>query len=244
MNASLSPNHDERLVPIRFVVLHYTGMESGAAARARLIDPEAKVSAHYIVWEDGRVEMLVTEDRRAWHAGVGEWQGVTDLNSASIGIEIINGGHDFLIDGELPPFPSDQIESVVALLRDILDRHTLTPDAVIGHSDLAPTRKQDPGEHFPWQHLAEQGVSIWPHTDEDNLTVLAGPDDGGREVALAQRALAEVGYKQEVTGRMDEMTRLTLAAFQRRFRPKGVDGLLDVQTLARLSSLVDKSPRT
>ena len=244
MSESLSPNHDARRGLIRFVVLHYTGMESGEAARNRLIDADAKVSAHYLVWEDGKVETLVTEDRRAWHAGVGEWQGITDLNSASIGIEIVNGGHDFAINNELPAYPPEQIAAVSSLVHDILDRHSLSPDAVIGHSDLAPTRKQDPGEHFPWQHLAEQGVSIWPDSAEDNLTVLAGPDDGGREVALAQRALAEIGYKQEVTGRMDDTTRLTLAAFQRRFRPKGVDGLLDVQTLARLSALVDTSFRS
>ena len=239
-----SPNHDARRDDIRFVVLHYTGMESGEAARERLCDPEAKVSAHYLVWEDGRVEALVPEDRRAWHAGVGEWRSVTDLNSASIGIEIVNGGHDWPdADGKLPPFPVAQIKSVVRLLKTMLARYDLTPDAVIGHSDLAPTRKQDPGEHFPWRHLAEQGVSIWPDSAEADATILAGPDDGGREVSLAQRALADIGYAQEVTGRLDDSTRLTLAAFQRRFRPERVDGLLDVQTLARLSALMGAPAR-
>ena len=230
-----SPNHDERRDAIRFVVLHYTGMESGEAARDRLCDPDAKVSAHYLVWEDGHVETLVPEDRRAWHAGVGEWQGVSDLNSASVGIEIVNGGHDF----GLPDFPAAQVQAVTTLVKDILARHGLPPSAVIGHSDLAPTRKQDPGERFPWRHLAGQSASIWPDTSETDQTHLAGPDDGGREVALAQRALAEIGYSQEVTGRLDEPTRLTLAAFQRRFRPERVDGLLDVQTLARLASLAE-----
>ena len=232
---SASPNHDERRDSIRFVVLHYTGMETGEAARERLVDPDAKVSAHYLVWEDGKVEALVPEDRRAWHAGVGEWKGTTDLNSASIGIEIVNGGHDY----GLPLFPDVQIDSVIELVRDILDRHDLEPSSVIGHSDLAPHRKQDPGEAFPWRLLSREGVSIWPESDEADMTVLVGPGGGGRDVALAQRALAEIGYAQEVSGRLDENTRLTLAAFQRRFRPERVDGLLDVQTLARLASLAN-----
>ena len=228
-----SPNHDERRDEIRFIILHYTGMETGEAARDRLCDPDAKVSAHYLVWEDGRVELLVPEHLRAWHAGVGEWRGVTDINSASIGIEIVNGGHDF----GLPEFPEPQIEAVVRLVGDILERHGLTPEAVIGHSDLAPARKQDPGEKFPWRELAEQGVSIWVDADEADTSVVAGPGDGGREVSVAQVALAEIGYAQEVTGRLDEATRLTLAAFQRRFRPERVDGQLDIQTLARLAAL-------
>ena len=230
-----SPNHDERRDDIRFIVLHYTGMESGKAARERLCDANAKVSAHYLVWEDGRVETLVTEDRRAWHAGLGEWQGITDLNSASIGIEIVNGGHDF----GLPDYPEVQLAAVESLVADILERHGLLPGAVIGHSDLAPRRKQDPGEHFPWRRLAEKGLSIWPATEEADTTPLAGQGDRGRHVSLAQRALAEIGYAQEVTGVLDAETRLVLAAFQRRFRPDRVDGLLDVQTLARLTALVE-----
>jgi len=237
---SESPNHDERLEPVRFVVLHYTGMESGEAARERLCDGEAKVSAHYLVWEDGRVETLVEEDRRAWHAGVGEWQGVRDLNSASIGVEIVNGGHDFAVDGVLPPFPEAQIVAVERLVADILSRYELPGSAVIGHSDLASDRKQDPGEHFPWQRLAEAGLSVWPDADEADIRVIADADQGGREVSLAQRGLAEIGYAVEVSGRLDKATRLVLAAFQRRFRPERIDGLLDVQTMARISSLVEK----
>ena len=234
-----SPNHDARRDSIRFVVLHYTGMESGEAARERLCDPDAKVSAHYLVWEDGRIDTLVPEERRAWHAGRGQWQGVTDLNSASVGIEIVNGGHDHPgPDGGLPDFPSAQIDAVATLVGGLLDRHGLSPASVIGHSDLAPDRKQDPGERFPWRELARRGLSVWPDTPESDTTILAGPDDGGRNVALAQRALAQIGYAQEVTGRLDARTRLTLAAFQRRFRAERVDGLLDVQTLARLVALL------
>ena len=240
---SESPNHDERRDRIRFVVLHYTGMKSGEAARQRLCDADAKVSAHYLVWEDGRVETLVPEDRRAWHAGVGSWRGVTDLNSASIGVEIVNGGHDFAVGGVLPPYPEAQIAAVVRLAADILARHRLPPSAVIGHSDIAPARKQDPGEHFPWERLAEAGLSAWPDTPETDTRVIAQGGEGGREVSLAQRALAEVGYGVEVSGRMDDATRLALAAFQRRFRPGRVDGLLDVQTLARVSALVERSQR-
>ena len=239
-NPTPSPNHDARTGPVRFVVLHYTGMESGEAARARLCDAKSKVSAHYLVWEDGRVEALVPEHRRAWHAGVGAWQGETDMNGASIGVEIVNGGHDHLLDGELPPYPDAQVEAVAALVRGILARHDLSPGAVLGHSDLAPARKQDPGEHFPWRRLAREGVGVWPEVEggSGDTTVLAGPDDGGREVAMAQMALARIGYAQEVSGRLDAPTRLALAAFQRRFRPARVDGLLDVDTLERLGALV------
>ena len=232
----ISPNHDERRGGIRFVVLHYTGMESGEAARDRLVDPDAKVSAHYLVWEDGRTETLVPEHLRAWHAGVGEWQGITDLNGHSIGVEIVNGGHDH----GLPAFPDAQVDAVVTLVRDILARHDLPPSAVIGHSDLAPARKQDPGERFPWQKLAEEGASIWPDTDETDTRVLFEKGDRDRGVALAQRALAEIGYAVPVTGVLDADTRLVVAAFQRRFRPERVDGLIDVQTLARASALAEE----
>ena len=231
----ISPNHDERRGGIRFVVLHYTGMESGQAARDRLVDPEAKVSAHHLVWEDGRTDTLVPEHLRAWHAGVGEWRGVTDLNSHSIGIEIINGGHDF----GLPDFPDAQVNAVIGLTREILARHGLPPAAVIGHSDLAPARKQDPGERFPWRRLAEEGVSIWPDTDETDTRILFAEGDRDRGVALAQRALAEIGYAIPVAGVLDAETRLVVAAFQRRFRPERVDGLIDVQTLARASALAE-----
>ena len=231
----ISPNHDERRGDIRFVVLHYTGMESGQAAHDRLVDPGSKVSAHHLVWEDGRTDTLVPEHLRAWHAGVGEWQGITDLNSHSIGIEIVNGGHDF----GLPDFPEAQVDAVITLTRDILARHDLPPSAVIGHSDLAPARKQDPGERFPWRRLAEEGASLWPDADETDTRILFAEGDRDRGVALAQRAMAEIGYSVPVTGVLDADTRLVVAAFQRRFRPERVDGLIDVQTLARASALAE-----
>lgn len=203
-----SPNFNARRTPIRYVVLHYTGMEDGPAALTRMCDPDAQVSAHYMVEEDGRVFRLVDEEKRAWHAGVSSWCGETDLNSASIGIEIVNGGHDF----GLPEFPSVQVETVMALVQDLLVRHELGPEAVIGHSDIAPGRKQDPGERFPWSRLVDAGCAIGP-------AALPGEDDIARD-------LSRIGY-----GVADEMAPV-IEAFQRRFRPDRIDGVPDVETCA------------
>ncbi len=151
-----SPNFNERrsgFTQPEYIVLHYTGMESGAAALARLCDPAAEVSAHYVVEEDGRIFALVDETMRAWHAGQSLWNGVEDMNSASIGIEIVNGGHDFLVDGQLPPYPPAQIKAVAKLCRAICKRWNIPPTHIIGHSDIAPIRKRDPGEHFPWDEF-------------------------------------------------------------------------------------------
>ena len=149
-----SPNCNARKAGIDMLILHYTGMESGHAALERMQDAGAEVSAHYMVWEDGRISQLVDEACRAWHAGVGNWQGDTDLNSCSIGIEIVNGGHNVpLADGSLPPYPDAQIEVVIDLCKDIVARHDIPPARIIGHSDIAPMRKEDPGEHFPWEVL-------------------------------------------------------------------------------------------
>jgi N-acetylmuramoyl-L-alanine amidase len=202
-----SPNFNDRKAPTRFVVLHYTGMETGQAAIDRLRDPDAGVSAHYVVEEDGNVLRLVDEDRRAWHAGVGEWQGETDMNSASIGIEIVNGGHDF----GLPDYPDAQIDAVISLVKDILLRRELTPAAVIGHSDLAPGRKQDPGEKFPWRRLADAGGAIWPSLID------AESDD-------VESDLAKIGYG--VSAGLPAV----IEAFQRRFRPSAVSGDADDET--------------
>jgi N-acetylmuramoyl-L-alanine amidase len=168
IHQSPSPNADERRLPIFMLVLHYTGMPSGAKALARLCDPAAKVSAHYLIDEDGSIHTLVEEDRRAWHAGVGFWRGVTDINSASIGIELVNPGHQW----GYRPFPAEQIEALLELLQDITQRHTIAPENIIAHSDLAPARKQDPGELFPWKYLAEHGVGLWP----EDSTLLSDPD--------------------------------------------------------------------
>lgn len=206
-----SPNFDDRRYPVDMLVLHYTGMQTGDAALERMCDPQASVSAHYMVREDGGVVQLVDEDKRAWHAGVSKWQGDEDLNSRSIGIEIVNGGHDWrLEDGRLPPYPDAQIEAVSALSLAIIKRWNIPQTRIVGHSDIAPVRKQDPGEHFPWAKLASEGVGLWPLALE-----------GGQRTVEA--ALSFIGYD---TGDLAA----AIAAFQRRWRPARVDGIADPDT--------------
>jgi len=212
-----SPSFNARTQPVSILVLHYTGMESGPAALDRLRDPDAKVSAHYLVEEDGRVFALVDEGDRAWHAGAGAWGGCADVNSASIGIEIVNGGHDF----GLPEFPRAQIDAVIALSRDILGRHAIAPCNVIGHSDMAPARKSDPGEKFPWERLAGAGVGLWPDAPAPAIPA-----------ADAMRVLAMIGYPVRDNS-LDEVVR----AFQRRYRPGRVDGRLDAETLGLIGAV-------
>ena len=212
-----SPNFNDRKRPVSMIILHYTGMETGQAALERLCDPAAQVSAHYMIEEDGRVFQLVDEAKRAWHAGLSFWKGERDVNSASIGIEIVNGGHDF----GLPDFPSVQLDAVFSLVSDIRARHGVLKENVVGHSDIAPERKYDPGEKFPWRALAERGDAIWPDDPPD----LADIDPG--------EALTAIGYDPEA----DLSARL--AAFQRRFRPHAVTGEADAVTLALLSAVRD-----
>ncbi len=156
-----SPNHDARAEgkPLDMLLLHYTGMESAAAALDRMCDPAAKVSAHYMIDEDGTVYRLVDEDRRAWHAGVAHWAGEDDINSRAIGIELVNPGHEF----GYRAFPEPQMAALEALCLDILSRHDIPPDRVLGHSDVAPDRRQDPGDLFDWKRLAAKGIGLWPH---------------------------------------------------------------------------------
>ena len=235
-----SPNFDERTLPATLLVLHYTGMETGAAALERLCCADAKVSAHYLLEEDGRIFQMVDEDKRAWHAGVSEWRGETNINSASIGIEIVNGGHDWpLADGGLPPYPDVQINALIPLCKAIMSRHNIGASGVVGHSDIAPARKQDPGEHFPWAGLASAGIGRFPLEIEPDRRVLFGAGSRDRGVAIFQRGLAEVGYCSRVTGVMDEDTRLVAAAFQRRYRPSQIDGVVDMETMAIVRWLVE-----
>ncbi len=254
-----SPNFDERTLPISVLVLHYTGMESGQAALERLIDPDPnpiqgaaqgiRVSAHYVLEEDGTVFQLVAEDKRAWHAGVSEWRGETNLNSASVGIEIVNGGHDWpLEDGSLPPFPDAQIAALIPLCKAIMARRGIAPKNVVGHSDIAPARKQDPGEHFPWAGLAAAGIGLFPFElnaerlnagGEPDRRVLFGEDSRDRGVAIAQRGLAQIGYGARVSGVLDPDTRLIIAALQRRYRPAQIDGVIDMETMAVIKWLVE-----
>src|SRR5579884_4126039 len=219
-----SPNHAERGLPrIDMLVLHYTGMESAKAALDRLCDPAARVSAHYLVAEDGAVWRLVPEARRAFHAGVSCWCGETDLNRVSIGIEIANPGHEW----GYRPFPEGQIEAVLRLCHDILARHPIPPDRVLGHSDIAPERKADPGELFDWARLAGAGVGIWPPPTGER-----GRRVGAVERAAALADLAAIGYCVD-----PDNAAAALTAFQRRFRPQRWDGRLDGETAMRLAEV-------
>jgi N-acetylmuramoyl-L-alanine amidase len=232
-----SPNHNERKngATPDMIVLHYTGMRDNEAAIRQLCTPQAEVSAHYVVQQDGFIIQLVAESRRAWHAGVSSWAGEADINSYSIGIEIANPGHDH----GYPDFPRRQIAAVTALCRSILTRHRVSPDRVLAHSDVAPTRKQDPGEKFPWKVLADSGVGLWvkpaPLSLSGPISVLG---ETNPIVEETQRLLAKYGYGVSATGYLDSTTRDAIAAFQRHFRPARVDGVLDSSTLETLKLLL------
>jgi len=221
----ISPNHDARPEGgrIDMLVLHYTGMKTAAEAIDRLCDPAAKVSAHYVVDEDGTVWQLVEESRRAWHAGVSFWQGTRNVNSVSIGIEIVNPGHEW----GYRTFPEAQMQALEGLARDLVRRHPIPPDRVVGHSDVAPLRKQDPGELFDWERLARNGIGLWPGAGA------AAPPG----ISDAQAMLATIGYEAPATGSLDDETRHVLIAFQRHFRPRGIDGRLDDETGSRLAAV-------
>jgi N-acetylmuramoyl-L-alanine amidase len=222
------------------ILLHYTGMRTGAAALERLCAPDSKVSAHYVVFEDGRIVQCVPEDRRAWHAGVASWAGEPDINSCSIGIEIVNPGHEF----GYPDFPLRQTAAVISLCRSILTRRgPLAPDRILAHSDVAPARKQDPGEKFPWDLLNESGIGHWVRPAPLNLEGPSlQPGEQGEVVTRLQRALRGYGYAIEETGHYDEATQLVLTAFQRHFRPARVDGIADASTMLTLRALLETRP--
>lgn len=212
-----SPNHDARApgAAIDMLILHYTGMQGGAEALDRLCDPASRVSAHYLVEEDGALYRLVDEERRAWHAGVSYWAGETGINGCSIGIEIVNPGHEF----GYRPFPQAQMKAVIELCLDIQSRHVIPPNRVLGHSDVAPDRKQDPGELFDWRRLSVEGLGVWPEklSEDDNL-----------DETIAQSLLTRIGYNPDTT------LPVLLTAFQRHFRPALVNGALDAETFACL----------
>jgi N-acetylmuramoyl-L-alanine amidase len=223
-----SPNHDARPAGgiVDMLLLHYTGMTSGEAALARLTSPDAKVSAHYLIEEDGAIWRLVAEDRRAWHAGLSFWAGRRDMNAHSIGIELVNPGHEW----GYRPFPEPQMAALEDLARDIMTRHPIRPEFVLGHSDVAPQRKEDPGELFDWARLAQAGIGIWPDFGTE-------PGDIPQDAAAAQRRLSAIGYEVPQTGVLDDVTRAVVTAFQRHFRPARCDGALDRETLARIATL-------
>jgi len=208
-----SPNHDERGRPIDMLVLHYTGMQSAQAALERLCDAEAKVSAHYTIDEDGTVYAHVPENRRAWHSGVSHWAGADNVNARSIGIELVNPGHEW----GYRAFPDPQIAALIRLAQAIVMRHPIATSLVLGHSDVAPTRKEDPGELFPWERLAAAGIGLWPQAIASDL----GPE-----------ALIRYGYDPNAP--LDKV----ITAFQRHFRPAKLDGEWDSECAQMLASLI------
>ncbi|MBI2717532.1 MAG: N-acetylmuramoyl-L-alanine amidase [Rhizobiales bacterium] len=231
-----SPNTEPRrdgIIP-DMIVLHYTGMESAEAAQAWLCDPASGVSCHYLVGEDGRITQMVGEEMRAWHAGVSSWEGESDINSRSIGIEIHNPGHTL----GYRDFPAAQMESVAALCRDIVARQAIAPHRILAHSDVAPSRKIDPGEKFDWRFLHRHGIGHWVEPEAIIAGKVLRPNDRGEEVGALQRRLARYGYRLAVTGTYDAATASVVAAFQRHFRPALVDGMADPSTSLTLKHLL------
>ncbi|HTO79645.1 MAG TPA: N-acetylmuramoyl-L-alanine amidase [Methylocystis sp.] len=228
-----SPNHGPRARRVSLLILHYTGLATTQAALDALTGPATEVSAHYLVDEDGGVLQLVPESRRAWHAGRSFWRGETDVNSASIGVEISHPGY---LDPR--PYGDAQIASVIALAQDVCARWGICAEGVLAHSDVAISRKVDPGEFFPWEKLARAGVGRWveptPISPGDGLRL----GDEGEPVRELQRKLSRYGYEIEVDGRFGERTAYAVAAFQRHFRPQRVDGEADFSTLATLDALL------
>ncbi|MFI4988374.1 MAG: N-acetylmuramoyl-L-alanine amidase [Alphaproteobacteria bacterium] len=235
-----SPNWSARAEgrPIDILLLHYTGMQSCAAALARLADPAARVSAHYVIDEDGSCYRMVAEERRAAHAGISFWAGARDINSRSIGIEVVNPGHEF----GYRDFPEAQVAAIEALAADILARHAIPPERVLGHSDVAPTRKQDPGERFPWARLARAGIGLWPDEGFTVSSSAATLESGmsGPAVVTLQLALDGFGYGIEGSGLYDGLTEAVVAAFQRHFRQHLVDGKADGETQSLLHHLLGR----
>jgi N-acetylmuramoyl-L-alanine amidase len=235
-----SPNHGDRNNgrPVDMILLHYTGMPDVEGAIARLCTPGTEVSAHYIVLEDGRIVQSVPEAKRAWHAGISSWAGEDDINSCSIGVEIINRGHDW----GYPDFPLRQIAAVIALCRGIMLRRQVPSHRVLAHSDVAPARKKDPGEKFPWHSLANSGVGHWvqpaPIVRGDTLKL----GSTGEAVAGLQMALAKYGYAIPTHGKFDGPTMEGVTAFQRHFRPARVDGIADHSTISTLHALLASLP--
>lgn len=235
-----SPNFDARSGgrPASMVVLHYTGMPTAAAALERLCDPVAKVSAHYVVDEDGTVYRLVAEEDRAWHAGIAFWRGVRDVNARSIGIELVNPGHEF----GYREFPAPQIDALLELLGGIAARHEILPGNYVGHADVAPLRKEDPGELFPWHRLAAAGFGRWWASDftvSPHAPVLQPGAQGGAVLEL-QVALDRIGYGIEGSGLYDPLTEAAVRAFQRHWRQSRVDGVSDAETTSLIHHIAEQ----
>ncbi|MGI9521236.1 MAG: N-acetylmuramoyl-L-alanine amidase [Hyphomicrobiaceae bacterium] len=235
-----SPNVNSRRngkVP-QLLILHYTGLESTERSINVLADPICQVSCHYVIDEAGRIVQMVPERSRAWHAGVSKWHCETDLNSVSIGIELQNPGHD----AGYPDFPAAQVNAVTKLAQDIMSRHVIPAHGVLAHSDIAPRRKMDPGEKFPWRRLAEDGVGHWvDHASHEAPS--RNTERDMEDVRAVQSLLARYGYDCPQSGQLDAETTIVVAAFQRHFRPALVDGQIDAETVATLSLLIEHLPK-
>lgn len=231
-----SPNFGDRRDGAQpgLIVLHYTGMAAGQAAEDWLCVPESQVSSHYLVHEDGTIVQMVQETKRAWHAGASFWRGATDINSASIGIEIVNGGHAF----GLPDFPQAQMTAIIALTTDIMDRWNIGAEGVVAHSDIAPGRKQDPGERFDWRALADAGAALWTEPVPVGGGRFFAPGDVGEPIAALQAMLGLYGFDANADGVFGEATRVQIEAFQRRHRPARIDGIADLSTIETLNRVL------
>lgn len=235
-----SPNFGERrdgMTP-DIVLLHYTGMETGQGAEDWLANPASEVSSHYVVHEDGRIVQLVSEAARAWHAGQSSWHGQTDINSLSVGIEIVNPGHRL----GYQDFPAVQIDAVIDLCRGIVARHNIPPQRVLAHSDVAPGRKVDPGERFPWARLNAAGIGHWVEPSPIQGGRFLAEGDRGEPVEALQAMLALYGYRIDVGGLFDAATATVVSAFQLHFRQAQVDGVADRSTIETLHRLCRSLP--
>ncbi len=219
---------------VDMLVLHYTGMETGKGAEDWLCVEESGVSCHYLVHEDGEIVQMVAESQRAWHAGKSFWRGHEDINSRSIGIEIVNPGHEW----GYRDFTAEQLKAVIRLCKCILRRHDIEPRNVVAHSDIAPARKMDPGEKFPWHTLFREEIGLYVPPNSIGSGKFFSPGDSGEPIAALQAMLSLYGYGLEVTGDFDEDTELAIAAFQRHFRPQKVDGIADMSTISTLHDLL------
>lgn len=235
-----SPNFGRRRADaINMILIHYTEMVSAEAAMRRLSDPTAEVSSHYLISTTGKVYQLVDEEHRAWHAGVARWGRHSDVNSHSIGIELDHIGVDD--KGNFVPFPDDQISSLVKLMKDILGRHTIPARNIIGHSDVAPARKQDPGPQFPWRHLADHGIGVWPRALPELDVSDLKRGDRGAAVRRFQQGLRRYGYGLSVDGQFGPETATVVRAFQAHFRAHRVDGVGDRETQSILAALLNEA---
>ena len=235
-----SPNFDirPRDFAVDMLVLHYTGMRDAATALEKLCDPKSKVSSHYLINEHGTTYQLIQESHRAWHAGDSHWGGEKDINSLSIGIELVNPGHEL----NYAVFPDGQMVALENLTADIRTRHLIPDHRILGHSDVAPFRKRDPGELFDWHRLASKGIGLWPTTEHTTHGIMTELKLGveGAQVAEVQRNLAVFGYGVEETGTYDSNTEKVVIAFQRHFRPNLIDGIFDQVCADRLLDLLNQ----